>query len=106
MAAGAHAIRTRHRVKPFSIFNHEPRLCIVDRGEASAWLVQNDERKLWMSRDQVLATRDIRPAAFVHFVLQTSRLREQVDFYKAFLNAWEVFGSDMGSFLTYDEEHH
>jgi len=59
-----------------------------------------------MSRDQVLANRDIRPAAFVHFVLQTSRLREQVDFYKAFLNAWEVFGSDMGSFLTYDEEHH
>ena len=59
-----------------------------------------------MSRDQVLANRDIRPAAFVHFVLQTSRLREQVDFYKAFLNAWEVFGGDMGSFLTYDEEHH
>lgn len=59
-----------------------------------------------MTRENILTNRDIRPAAFVHFVLQTSRVREQVEFYKTFLNAWEVFGSDMGSFLTYDQEHH
>lgn len=59
-----------------------------------------------MTRDTILSKRDGRPAAFVHFVLQTSRLREQVEFYKKFLNAWEVFGTEMGCFLTYDEEHH
>jgi hypothetical protein len=59
-----------------------------------------------MTREDILANSDVRPAAFVHFVLQTSRLREQVAFYKTFLNAWEVMGNDMGSFLTYDDEHH
>lgn len=59
-----------------------------------------------MSRETILEKRDVRPIAFVHFVLQTSRLREQVDFYKTFLNAWVVFGNEGGSFLTYDEEHH
>jgi hypothetical protein len=59
-----------------------------------------------MSRDSELAKRDVRPSGFVHFVLKTGRFAEQVEFYKTFLNAWEVFGDEGVSFLTYDQEHH
>lgn len=58
------------------------------------------------SRDRALAKPDVRPMGFVHIVLKTSRFRALVDFYKLFLNAWEVMGSDDASFLTYDDEHH
>src|SRR3546814_6827741 len=50
--------------------------------------------------------RSVRPSAFVHFVLQTSKFSDQVEFYKKFFNAWEVFRNDMIAFITYDEEHH
>ena len=59
-----------------------------------------------MTRESALANRDVRPSAFVHFVLKTYRFEDQVSFYKQFLNAWEVFGSPGVSFLTYDDEHH
>lgn len=59
-----------------------------------------------MTRDDALSNSDVRPKAFVHVVLKTGRFREQVDFYKTFLNAWEVMSHDEGAFLTYDEEHH
>jgi hypothetical protein len=59
-----------------------------------------------MTRESTLINSKVRPSAFVHFVLKTSRFHEQKDFYLRFLNAWEVFGSDGVSFLTYDEEHH
>jgi catechol-2,3-dioxygenase len=59
-----------------------------------------------MTRESVLANRDVRPSAFVHFVLKTNRFEEQVSFYKQLLNAWEVFSSRGVSFLTYDDEHH
>jgi catechol-2,3-dioxygenase len=38
--------------------------------------------------------------------LRTARFREQVDFYKRFLNAWEVMANDTLCFMTYDQEHH
>ncbi len=57
-------------------------------------------------RERALVKPEVRPTGFVHIVLKTSRFREQVAFYKTFLNAWEVMGSDDASFLTYDEEHH
>jgi catechol 2,3-dioxygenase-like lactoylglutathione lyase family enzyme len=57
-------------------------------------------------RERALANSAVRPSGFVHLVLRTSRFREMVDFYKFFLNAWEVMGSDEGSFITYDNEHH
>lgn len=59
-----------------------------------------------MSREQALANKEVRPRDFVHFVLKTSRFDEQVDFYKCFLNAWEVFRNEQAAFLTYDREHH
>lgn len=59
-----------------------------------------------MSRESSLSNPEVRPSGFVHFVLKTNRFKEQIAFYKRFLNAWEVFGSDQASFLTYDEEHH
>lgn len=57
-------------------------------------------------RASILANQDVRPAAFVHFVIKTARFPAQVAFYKTFLNARVVFGSDHLSFLTYDDEHH
>lgn len=59
-----------------------------------------------MDRESALAKPDVRPPAFVHVVLKTGRFKEQVGFYKTFLNAWEVMGNDQMSFLTYDDEHH
>lgn len=59
-----------------------------------------------MSREGELARSDVRPKAFVHVVLKTGRFEEQVEFYKAFLNAWIVMKSAEGAFLTYDHEHH
>ena len=59
-----------------------------------------------MDREAALANQNVRPSGFVHLVLKTSRFREQVAFYKTFLNAWEVMGNDDMSFLTYDREHH
>lgn len=57
-------------------------------------------------REHALENAAVRPIGFVHLVLKTSRFREMVDFYKLFLNAWEVFGAEGGSFITYDDEHH
>ncbi|WP_218035933.1 MULTISPECIES: VOC family protein [Sphingobium] len=59
-----------------------------------------------MSRETTLNNMDVRPSAFVHFVLKTARFEEQKNFYLQFLNSWEVFGSDGVTFLTYDQEHH
>ena len=59
-----------------------------------------------MSRASDLAKPGVRPKAFVHVVLKTGRFQEQVEFYKKFLNAWEVMSNEDGSFLTYDDEHH
>jgi len=59
-----------------------------------------------MSRESALANKDVRPSAFVHVVLKTARFKQQVAFYKTFLNAWEVMGNEELSFLTYDDEHH
>lgn len=59
-----------------------------------------------MNRDLALQKNDVRPSAFVHYVLKTSRFAEQKAFYLTFLNAWEVFGSEGVTFITYDDEHH
>jgi len=59
-----------------------------------------------VSREGALAREDVRPKAFVHFVLNTSRFPEQKDFYLRFLNAWVVWECDLIGFLTYDDEHH
>lgn len=59
-----------------------------------------------MTRESLLSNQAVRPAGFVHIVLRTGRFDEMVAFYKRFLNAWEVMGSDQFSFITYDEEHH
>lgn len=59
-----------------------------------------------MTRESALSNKDVKPAGFVHLVLKTGRFRQQVEFYKLFLNAWEVMGSEEASFLTYDQEHH
>ncbi|MGK2911792.1 MAG: VOC family protein [Sphingobium sp.] len=59
-----------------------------------------------MTRESALNNAGVRPSAFVHFVLKTSRFEEQKAFYLRFLNGWEVFGSDGVTFITYDEEHH
>src|SRR3546814_15771882 len=64
------------------------------------------KRKCVVSIDCLLTNRNVRPSAFVHFVLQTSKFSDQVEFYKKFFNAWEVFRNDMIAFITYDEEHH
>jgi catechol 2,3-dioxygenase-like lactoylglutathione lyase family enzyme len=58
------------------------------------------------TRESALAKRDVRPTAFAHIVLRTGRFDDMVTFYKRFLNAWEVMGSERFSFLTYDAEHH
>lgn len=57
-------------------------------------------------RERALSKSEVRPTGFVHLVLKTSRFREMVEFYNLFLNAWEVFGSEGVSFITYDDEHH
>lgn len=59
-----------------------------------------------MARDSILTNSEIRPKAFVHIALRTNQLQKMIDFYKSFLNAWEVLTADYYSFLTYDEEHH
>ena len=59
-----------------------------------------------ITRDNVLAKRDVKPSGFVHVVLKTARFKEQVHFYKIILNAKEVMGNEEMSFLTYDQEHH
>lgn len=57
-------------------------------------------------RDAALSQPNVKPMAFVHFVLKTNRFAEMGEFYKIILNAKEVFRSDDALFLTYDEEHH
>jgi hypothetical protein len=59
-----------------------------------------------MTRESALSNRNVRPCAFAHIVLRTGRFTEMVSFYKLFLNAWEVMGSERFSFITYDDEHH
>jgi len=48
----------------------------------------------------------VRPAKLAHFVLRTSRYPEILAWYKLVFGARLVFGSDIISFLTYDDEHH
>lgn len=47
-----------------------------------------------------------RPPQLAHFVLVTSQMPKMVEWYKAALNAREVFRNDELCFLTYDDEHH
>ena len=63
-------------------------------------LTQSEHRK-----DQVSKS-DVRPIGFVHLVFKTSRFPAMAEFYKVFLNAWEVMSSEGGAFITYDDEHH
>lgn len=47
-----------------------------------------------------------KPPQLAHFVLVSSQMSKMVDWYKATLNAREVFRNDELCFLTYDNEHH
>ncbi len=47
-----------------------------------------------------------RPPQLAHFVLASSQMPKMVEWYKATLNAREVFRNDELCFLTYDNEHH
>ncbi|MFN3219233.1 MAG: VOC family protein [Acidimicrobiales bacterium] len=48
----------------------------------------------------------IAPAKLAHFVLRTSRYQEMIDWYRTVLEAEIMVGTEMVTFLTYDEEHH
>jgi catechol-2,3-dioxygenase len=48
----------------------------------------------------------LRPARFGHIVLKTARYDEMNRWYKTVLNAQSMFEGPIGSFLTYDDEHH
>jgi catechol-2,3-dioxygenase len=48
----------------------------------------------------------LRPARFGHIVLQTARLEEMSSYYQNLLNAEPMFEGPIGTFLTYDDEHH
>ena len=54
----------------------------------------------------MLSNPEVKPAAFVHFVIKTKRFDEQINFYKTFLNGRVVMRSEWAAFLTYDQEHH
>ena len=48
----------------------------------------------------------LRPARFGHIVLRTSRFNEMAPWYKTVLNAEPLFEIPVGTFLTFDDEHH
>jgi catechol-2,3-dioxygenase len=48
----------------------------------------------------------IRPAKLAHIVLKTNRYKELIDWYQMVLGAEVTHGDNMGTFLTYDDEHH
>jgi catechol-2,3-dioxygenase len=48
----------------------------------------------------------LRPARFGHIVLKTARHDQMNAWYKTFLNTEAMFEGPIGSFLTYDDEHH
>lgn len=48
----------------------------------------------------------LRPARFGHIVLRTARHDEMSSWYKTLLNAEAMFKGPIGTFLTYDDEHH
>jgi catechol-2,3-dioxygenase len=51
-------------------------------------------------------TSPLRPARFGHIVLKTAQHDAMSAWYKNFLNAESMFEGPIGSFLTYDDEHH
>lgn len=51
-------------------------------------------------------TSPLRPARFGHIVVKTARFADMNQWYKTLLNAQPMFEGDIGSFLTYDDEHH
>jgi catechol-2,3-dioxygenase len=48
----------------------------------------------------------VAPAKLAHFVLRTPRYTEMIRWYETVLEAKVVAGSDMATFMTYDDEHH
>jgi 2,4-dichlorophenol 6-monooxygenase len=48
----------------------------------------------------------LRPARFGHIVVKSSRFTEMNRWYKTLLNAEPMYEGEIGSFLTYDDEHH
>ncbi len=52
------------------------------------------------------ANSPLRPARFGHIVLRTARFEAMNRWYKTVLNAQPMFEGAIGSFLTYDDEHH
>ncbi len=48
----------------------------------------------------------LRPARFGHIVVKSARFAAMNQWYKTVLNAQPMFEGDIGSFLTYDDEHH
>jgi catechol 2,3-dioxygenase-like lactoylglutathione lyase family enzyme len=53
-----------------------------------------------------LPDQPVPPADFAHAVLRTAKYREMIDWYRTVLGARVVFGNDVLTFLSYDEEHH
>jgi catechol-2,3-dioxygenase len=51
-------------------------------------------------------TSPLRPERFGHIVLKTARRDEMSRWYQRFLHAEVMFEGGIGTFLTYDEEHH
>lgn len=52
------------------------------------------------------STKVLSPAKLAHVVLRTANLERMVDFYTTFLGGTVTYGSDVISFITYDDEHH
>jgi catechol-2,3-dioxygenase len=52
------------------------------------------------------STKVLSPSLLAHVVLRTASLERMVNFYTTFLGGTVTYGSDVISFITYDEEHH
>ena len=52
------------------------------------------------------ASKPIRPAAFVHFVLRVRDIERSIEWYKAVLDMEIVQRGEKLAFMTYDDEHH
>ena len=48
----------------------------------------------------------LRPARFGHIVLKTGRFQDMAHWYKTVLHAEPLFEIPVGTFLTFDDEHH
>lgn len=48
----------------------------------------------------------VSPKMFAHFVIQTNKYDEVINWYKTVLGAEVIHGGDGMTFLTYDDEHH